>query len=214
MRSVAAALVALICWAGLAIQFSATYAGQHDVGATLWILLRFFTVLTNLAVALTMSAVAIGRKVSPFLLGGLTLAILLVGIVYMTLLRGLVELSGGALLADTLLHKVSPVAATLWWLVFAPRARLKRGDPIVWALSSAGTTTGAIPTPSWTSRSSAGRRRQSTPAASRWPSSSAACCSSGSTAGVPLGRGVPAARAAPHDRHSTRQQPPHPRSPR
>ena len=134
MRSIAAALVALICWAGLAIQFSATYAGQHDVGATLWILLRFFTVLTNLAVALTMSAVAIGRKVSPFLLGGLTLAILLVGIVYMTLLRGLVELSGGALLADTLLHKVSPVAATLWWLLFAPRARLKRGDPIVWAL--------------------------------------------------------------------------------
>ena len=125
MLSVAATLVALICWAGLAIQFSATYAGQHDVGATLWILLRFFTVLTNLAVALTMSAVAIGRKVSPIPAGGLTLAILLVGIVYMTLLRGLVELSGGALLADMLLHKVSPVAMSLWWLFFAPRARTR-----------------------------------------------------------------------------------------
>ena len=30
----------------------------------------------------------------------------------MTLLRGLVELSGAALLADTLLHKVSPIAMT------------------------------------------------------------------------------------------------------
>src|SRR5690349_11207704 len=119
MRNLAAAVVALICWAGLAIQFSATYAIQHDVGATLWILLRFFTILTNLAVAVTMTAVAIGRKVSPFFLGGLTLAILLVGIVYMTLLRGLIELSGGALLADTLLHKVSPIAMTLWWLFFA-----------------------------------------------------------------------------------------------
>ena len=134
MRNLAAALVALICWAGLAIQFSATYAAQHDVGASLWILLRFFTILTNLAVAMTMTAVAIGRKVSPFILGGITLAILLVGIVYMTLLRGLIELSSGALLADTLLHKVSPIAMTLWWLFFAPRARLGRGDPVLWAL--------------------------------------------------------------------------------
>ena len=133
MRNVAAAIVALICWAGLAIQFSATYANQHDVVSTLWILVRFFTVLTNLALAIIMTWVAIGRRVSPFLLGGITLAILLVGVVYMTLLRGLIELSGGALLADTLLHKVSPVAMALWWLFFAPRAKLKRSDPIWWA---------------------------------------------------------------------------------
>jgi len=133
MRNAAAAIVALICWAGLAIQFSATYANQHDVVSTLWILVRFFTVLTNLALAIIMTWVAIGRRVSPFLLGGITLAILLVGVVYMTLLRGLIELSGGALLADTLLHKVSPVAMALWWLFFAPRAKLKRSDPIWWA---------------------------------------------------------------------------------
>ena len=133
MRSAAAGIVALVCWAGLTIQFSATYAVQHDVGATLWILARFFTIITNLAVAITMTWVAIGRRVSPFVLGGITIAILLVGVVYMTLLRGLLELSGGALLADTLLHKVSPIAMTLWWLFFAPRARLKARDPIWWA---------------------------------------------------------------------------------
>ena len=133
MRNAAAAIVALICWAGLAIQFSATYANQHDVVTTLWILVRFFTVLTNLALAFIMTWVAIGRRISPFLLGGITLAILLVGVVYMTLLRGLIELSGGALLADTLLHKVSPVAMALWWLFFAPRAKLKKSDPIWWA---------------------------------------------------------------------------------
>ena len=133
MRNAAAAIVALICWAGLAIQFSATYANQHDVVTTLWILVRFFTVLTNLALAIIMTWVAIGRRISPFLLGGITLAILLVGVVYMTLLRGLIELSGGALLADTLLHKVSPVVMALWWLFFAPRAKLKKSDPIWWA---------------------------------------------------------------------------------
>ena len=132
--NLAALLVALICWAGLAIQFAATYGAQPDVVATIWILLRFFTVITNLAVAVVMTRIAVGGKVSAFLLGGVTIAIILVGIVYMTLLRGLLELSGGALLADTLLHKVSPVAMSLWWLLFAPRGRLKYNAPLWWAV--------------------------------------------------------------------------------
>lgn len=133
MRNAAAALVAIICWAGLAIQFSATFATQHHVVATLWVLLRFFTVITNLIVAAAMTLEAIGRRPPPVVLGGTTIAILLVGIVYMTLLRGLIELSGGALLADSLLHKVSPIAMTLWWLLFAPRARLRWSAPLWWA---------------------------------------------------------------------------------
>ena len=133
MRSAAAALVAIICWAGLAIQFSATFANQHHVIPTLWVLLRFFTVITNVIVAIAMTLEAIGKRLPPFVLGGATISILLVGVVYMTLLRGLVELSGGALLADTLLHKAAPVAMTLWWLLFAPRARLKSGAPLWWA---------------------------------------------------------------------------------
>jgi hypothetical protein len=130
MRNAAAALVAIICWAGLAIQFSATFANQHHLIPTLWVLLRFFTVITNLIVAVAMTLEATGRRLPPFVLGGATISILLVGIVYMTLLRGLVALSGGALVADILLHKVSPVAMTLWWLLFAPRARLKSSAPL------------------------------------------------------------------------------------
>jgi hypothetical protein len=133
MLKAAAAVVAIICWAGLAVQFSATYAHQHDVAATLWILARFFTVLTNLLLAVTMTAVAIGQRVSPFILGGMTLAILLVGIVYATLLQGLLHLSGGALVADILLHKVSPVAMASWWLFFAPKKALKWNAPVKWA---------------------------------------------------------------------------------
>ena len=133
MRNAAAALVAIICWAGLAIQFSATFANQHHVVPVLWVLLRFFTVITNLSVAVVMTWVATGGRVSALLLGGLMIAILLVGVVYMTLLRGLLELSGGALLADTLLHKVSPIAMALWWLFFAPRKALKWNAPVLWA---------------------------------------------------------------------------------
>jgi len=133
MPRLTAALVALICWAGLAIQFRASYANLHDPVTTVWVMLRFFTVITNLLLAIVMTAVALGRRLSPFVLGGITLAILLVGAVYMTLLRGLVELSGGALLADMLLHKVSPVAMALWWVLFAPRAKLRWSAPWWWA---------------------------------------------------------------------------------
>jgi hypothetical protein len=134
MARLAAAIVALVAWAGLGIQFQATLASGFSVGETLWILLRFFTILTNIAVAVTMTLLALDKRVSPSWLGGLTLAILLVGVVYMTLLRGLLELSGGALLADTLLHKVTPVLVAFWWLAFAEKGRLEWRDALLWAI--------------------------------------------------------------------------------
>jgi len=132
MPRLAAALVAIICWAGLAVQFAATYTHQHDLFATVWVLARFFTILTNLLLALIMTWVATGGRVSASALGGMTLAILLVGVIYATLLKGLFHLSGSALLADNLLHKASPVAMGLWWLLFAPKARLRWKAPLLW----------------------------------------------------------------------------------
>jgi hypothetical protein len=134
MPRVAAALIALICWVGIALQFSATYAAQHDVLLTLWVLARFFTIISNLAVAVVMTNVALGGRVSPFVLGGLTLAILLVGIVYLVLLRGLHALSGNALIANHLLHYLSPVAVAGYWLLFTPHGRLRWTAPLLWML--------------------------------------------------------------------------------
>jgi hypothetical protein len=133
MPRAAAALVAIACWAGLAVQFAATYGEQHDVARTLWILARYFTILTNLIVALVMTAVAIGRRASPLLLGGITLAILLVGIVYAFLLQHLYTMTGAAKVADVMLHKLTPLLMLLWWLLFAPRAKLRWNAPLCWA---------------------------------------------------------------------------------
>ena len=134
MHKAAAALIALVCWAGIALQFWASYSHSHDLIVTLWTLARFFTIISNLAVAIAMTSIALGRRVSPLVLVGLTLAILLVGIVYRTLLVGLHPLSGPALIANYLLHDVAPLAMTAYWLLFVPRGRLKLSAPWLWSL--------------------------------------------------------------------------------
>jgi hypothetical protein len=135
MARVAAALVALVCWAGISLQFWASFTFRHyDLVLTLWTLARFFTIIGNLALAVAMTAVALGKRVSPQVLGGLTLAILLVGVVYRTLLAGLHPLQGLPLIANRLLHDVSPIAMSAYWLLFVPRGRLRWSAPWWWLL--------------------------------------------------------------------------------
>ena len=49
------------------------------------------------------------------------------------LLRGLIELSGGAATANVILHYVVPVLAPSYWLMFAPKSELQWRDPVLWA---------------------------------------------------------------------------------
>jgi len=134
MRNLAAAIVAIVCWIGLGIQFAHTYGFEHEVPLTLWVIGRFFTVTTNLFVALVMTWIAIGRRATPEVLGGLTLSIIFVGAVYWALLQNLHHPDGIAHVANILMHRVAPVGMTLWWLFFAPRGRLKWSAPLLWAI--------------------------------------------------------------------------------
>jgi hypothetical protein len=133
---VAAAIIALLCWVGLTVQFRASLGASGSAGATIWEMLRFFTVIANLLVAITFTAIVLGNRaaIAPRVIGGVTLAMLLVGIVFALLLNGLLELSGGAALADLILHKIMPVAVTLYWLTLAPKGGLTAGDPVRWAM--------------------------------------------------------------------------------
>jgi hypothetical protein len=130
----AAALIALLAWLGLAVQLLASLDLTGSWAGALWAMLRYYTILTNLAVGLLFLALA-GKGFRPGSaggLGGVTVSIALVGLVYSTLLRGLIELSGGARLADSLLHYVTPTLVPLFWLAFAPKGRLKPYHPLVW----------------------------------------------------------------------------------
>jgi hypothetical protein len=130
----AAAAIALTCWAGIALQFAATQSHTHGIPLTLWTLARFFTIIGNLAVAVAMTLAAAGRRLSPFLVGGLTLAVLLVGVIYTLLLAGLHPLEGRALVANELLHKASPTEMLAYWLLLTPHGRLRWSAPFLWTL--------------------------------------------------------------------------------
>ncbi len=130
----AALAVAAAAWTGLVVQLIASTGLTGSVGQAIWTMARYFTVITNLFVAGLFTALALGHDARPKLVGMVTLAILLVGIVYATMLHGLIELSGGAALADFILHSVTPLAVPLWWLTFAPRGGLGWRDPWHWAL--------------------------------------------------------------------------------
>ena len=132
----AAAAIAFVCWVGLAVQFSAIIDQGASAPAALWIMLRYLTILTNVTVAVLFTAVALGKSAfaSPSLLGGMTMAIVLVGVAYFFLLRGLLELTGGAKLADLILHYVTPIGVLIFWLLLVPKGGLTRRDPLRWAV--------------------------------------------------------------------------------
>lgn len=129
-----AALIALACWVGLGVRFSVSYAHIGDVRDTLWVLARYFTIIANLLMAIELTRVALGARLSAFRLGGLTIAMILVGVVYALLLAKLFHQTGPALFADHVMHRFSPVAMTLFWLFFVPHGRLRWTAPLWWSV--------------------------------------------------------------------------------
>ncbi len=114
-----AALLALLAWAGLAAQFALSLEINGSVGVTLWVLARFFTILTNLLVALTFTTMALGGTRPPAgWLAALTLWILIVGVVYHGLLADYSK-TGLDFFADHATHTLVPLGTALWWFAFA-----------------------------------------------------------------------------------------------
>ncbi|MBF9034882.1 hypothetical protein HKCCE2091_11580 [Rhodobacterales bacterium HKCCE2091] len=121
-----AALIALTALAALAAQVHASIQSGMRPDIAVTEMARYFTVLTNALVAGTFGLIAYGTaRPRTLWLASLTLSIALVGIVNHLLLRGLRELSGYALAADIGFHYVVPVMVVAWWVIYAPKSRLR-----------------------------------------------------------------------------------------
>ncbi|MAM63645.1 Pr6Pr family membrane protein [Maritimibacter sp. UBA3975] len=114
-----ATLLALLAWAGLAAQFALSIETNETVWRTIWVLARYFTILTNALVAVTFTIMAVrGRRAPAQWTAALTLWILIVGVVYHTLLADY-DKSGLDFFADHATHTVVPLLTAVWWVAFA-----------------------------------------------------------------------------------------------
>lgn len=137
----AAVLLALLAWTALLLQLrltlDATHARGGSTGEALLLYTGFFTILSNLFVALSASAQAWAprsRLAGGSLRGCATTAIVLVGLGYHLLLRDIWDPQGWQRVADNLLHYVVPVAALAHWLWFRLREPLPAWSPLAWSL--------------------------------------------------------------------------------
>jgi hypothetical protein len=129
-----ALLAAALSWFALALQLGLSIrmslANGGSVGHGVWMYLAFFTILTNLLVAVTLSTpLAAPRSragaffASPQTIAGVAVNIALVCVAYNLLLRHVWNPQGAQKLADELLHDVVPI-------VFVVHAWLRsRTDP-------------------------------------------------------------------------------------
>jgi hypothetical protein len=128
-----AAWIVLIALAGIVLYAMAQMGKGSTLPETLWVLVRFFTILCNVLVLVVFALIALGVRVSPRIVAGTALAIVLVGVVYELLLSGL-NLTGGSAAANTLLHRVTPLVVPFYWLVFVPKGTLRMTDTLLWAV--------------------------------------------------------------------------------
>jgi len=132
------AFLALTAWFALALQLYLVLQDGPLLGRTtgqqLVLYFTFFTILTNILVAVTFTARSIMPQsiFSSFsLLTAVTLYIVVVGIVYNTVLRGLLTLNGASVIANELLHVIVPSSTLLYWL-FTPKQKLPLSSPFKW----------------------------------------------------------------------------------
>lgn len=110
---------------------------------SLWWMLGYFTILTNIAVVVVMAMIAFARWPrwwpSPAgLIASLTACIALVGVVYHLLLRNLWNPAGLHWWADQGLHSAMPLATFAFWLAYAPKAELRYADVLRWLIFPVG----------------------------------------------------------------------------
>ncbi len=117
-------LTGLVAWGALGLQLwliiGKMGADGFGTGAAVWRFLGFFTILTNGAVAVVATAIAMrpgsGMAGARVRLAAVT-AITLVGIIYSVALRGVWEPTGWQAVADHALHDVTPPLFLVTWLV-------------------------------------------------------------------------------------------------
>lgn len=142
MRRTIAGAIAVVCWFGLVLQFVIVLTSEVNQSLTVAERIiryfSFFTVATNIIVAITFTAIAFfpNNKFfsKPSVQAAVATYISIVGIVYSLFLRTVWDPQGWQAVADHTLHDVVPVMFVLYWLFAAPKSGIAWIDPIKWLI--------------------------------------------------------------------------------
>lgn len=136
-------IIAVVAWFALGLQQyiiidKTPGNGMTPLGAV-WRFLIFFTVLSNLLVAISMTAIALapasaaGRFFSKSsVLASISVYMFIVGVVYNAALRNIWNPTGRDRVADELLHVVMPLLCLMYWIFFATKKGLQWKHAFYW----------------------------------------------------------------------------------
>lgn len=138
-------IIAIVAWFALALQQYLIIDKIPGNGLTtlqaVGRFLIFFTVLTNLLVAVAMTTILIAPHSKwgsffskPSVLAATASYIFIVGLTYNVILRSLWAPTGLDRLADELLHVAVPLLFVLYWFLFAPKHSLTWKDMPSWLI--------------------------------------------------------------------------------
>ena len=132
-----ASVTAVTAWAALALQLYLIVEKMTSEGAApleaLWRFFGFFTILTNIAVAIA-AAVMVFKDLGAVTRLALVSAIAFVGIVYSAALRATWQPTGWQAAADHLLHDATPLLFAAVWLT-SQHGGLRWRDAL-WAIAA------------------------------------------------------------------------------
>lgn len=126
-----AGVIAACGWSGLILEVVLVFLRVHSLGAALWRMAIFFTILSNLTTAIVFTGIAFGslKLRHPLMLAGLAMTMALVGAVFELMLRRIVHPTGWRLVTNALLHDAVPLLTVAAWLFLAEKGRLRARDP-------------------------------------------------------------------------------------
>lgn len=130
----------IITWFAVVLQFYLIIVNrQASIPETIIRYFSFYTILTNILVAVCFTVLLLGRGSSAYkffykkgTLTAITVYIAIVGIVYNVILRYLWDPQGLQRLVDELLHVAVPVLFIFYWFLFSPKESLNWKSVFSW----------------------------------------------------------------------------------
>ncbi len=132
---ITAGLIGALGLAALVAQLGFRLERGQSLWVALWSMAGFFTILTNLLMAVTMLTIAAtGRRMAFGWMSTLTLSMIMVGLVYHLLLAQYFTFTGLRWWIDRALHAVLPALMLWFWLMEVTRQEPRASQPLLWLI--------------------------------------------------------------------------------